>query len=601
MRRSSMARIVLVLAAIGAAYNPFKLAAQNTATVRFGVATADGYVHASLTPENVRVTQNGQPRRVVSVQSPDSPVSTAILVENIPGLWDVPRNASPINALGALASKGDWIAVLQYGNGTPNFLRDILLDFTEDAAAVSRIKLVTPVSAGSSPRLFDAIKDAATRMSRISGRKALVVLTDGCDASQTTLDDLVRQITQMPQLTLSVVDFGHASTHQWEPACPPISKQLSAITSLANGEYSSIALTDTAFGAAIQTIAHRLHDQYAVTYLDGSHDSLHPPRIELVDSGGRPYSAGGKPVNVIAATNPMVAEAQGGASPAAPNGDGHHHPANGGKSDSELPIPGSPPLTKELVDQSIEFFEWLLDSHLTLEQRGIYQDSLALTWKNHMQDDIEATVSLNNFKDQLKGKAPAEQKLARDALFQRLLAQAQKTPNAGMFPWIMNVYYSAHRPIANGNPPLTAAMADAYAEFVSFMVRECLGRQVLLADRQFKNALAQTLAAQYATFSPQQQMQFAEIPLLWEALRIKWPQLTERERANYRNSWRPSAMALLSPQNPGYGASAQRNATDSSSASLQDFVDRNKEKMFVNSMANSSFATTMSLHLNMWH
>ena len=286
MQRSSMAGILLVLAAIGAAYNPFKLVAQNTATARFSVATADGYMHATLTPENVRVTQDGQPRRVVSVQSPDSPVSTAILVENIPGLWDVPRNASPIHPLGALASQGDWIAVLQYGNSTPNFLRDILLDFTKDAAAVSRINLVTPVSAGSSPKLFDAIKDAATRMSGISGRKALVVLTDGCDASQTTFDDLVQQITHMPQLTLSVVDFGHASTHQWEPACPPISKQLSAITSLTNAEYSSIALTDTAFRVTIQTIAHRLHDQYAVTYLDGSHDSrLYPPRIELVDSG----------------------------------------------------------------------------------------------------------------------------------------------------------------------------------------------------------------------------------------------------------------------------------------------------------------------------
>src|SRR5579864_5613197 len=258
MRRSSMGGILLVLAAIGAAYNPFKLAAQNTATARFSVATADCYMHATLTPENVRVTQDGLPRRVVSIQSPDSPVSTAILVENIPGLWDVPRTPSPIKPLGALASQGDWIAVLQYGNSTPNFPRDILLDFTKDAAAVSRINLVKPVSAGSSPKLFDAVKDAATRMSGISGRKALVVLTDGCDASQTTFDDLVQQIKQVPQLTLSVVDFGHASTHQWEPACPPISRQLIAITSLTNGEYSSIALTDTAFGAAIRTIAHRL-------------------------------------------------------------------------------------------------------------------------------------------------------------------------------------------------------------------------------------------------------------------------------------------------------------------------------------------------------
>ncbi len=271
---------------------------------------------------------------------------------------------------------------------------------------------------------------------------------------------------------------------------------------------------------------------------------------------------------------------------------------NGGRSDAELPIPGRPPLTKELADKSIDSFEWLLDAHLTQEQRALYQDSMAMSWKQHRQEDIEAALALNQYKEELMQKTPAEQRLGRDALCQRMLAKAQETPNAGMIPWILNVYYSAHRPIANGNPPLTAEVADAYAEFVSFMMQESLGRLIFRADRRFKNMIAQSLAAQYPMYSPQQQMQFAEMPVLWEALRMQWPKLTEIERARYRTMWRPSAMALVSPQNPGYGGNSQGNATDSS---LQDFVAKNSEHQFVNSMANSSFATTMSLHLNMWH
>ncbi len=270
----------------------------------------------------------------------------------------------------------------------------------------------------------------------------------------------------------------------------------------------------------------------------------------------------------------------------------------GARSDAELPIPGRPPLTKELVDKSSDFFEWLLDAHLTQQQRAIYQDSLAMSWKQHRQEDIDGTIALIQYKEELMRKTPAEQRLGRDALCERMLAKAQETPNAGMIPWILNVYYAAHRPIANGKPPLTAEVADAYAEFVSFMMHESLGRLIFRADRRFKNMIAQSLAAQYPMYSPQQQMQFAEMPALWEALRMRWPQLTEMERAKYRNMWRPSVMALLSPQNPGYGGNSQGNASDSS---LQDFMAKNSEHQFVNSMANSSFATTMSLHLNMWH
>jgi hypothetical protein len=36
-----------------------------------------------------------------------------------------------------------------------------------------------------------------------------------------------------------------------------------------------------------------------------------------------------------------------------------------------LPIPGNPPLTEDIVGKASHFFEWLLDAHLTLEQRAI--------------------------------------------------------------------------------------------------------------------------------------------------------------------------------------------------------------------------------------
>jgi hypothetical protein len=89
------------------------------------------------------------------------------------------------------------------------------------------------------------------------------------------------------------------------------------------------------------------------------------------------------------------------------------------------------------------------------------------------------------------------------------------------------------------------------------------------------------------------------VPLLWEALRLKWAQLSEQDRAAYRKQWKPTVQALLASasQNPNAG---QTPAASNGSTSLQNYVNNYSEHLFVQSMSNSSFTTTMNLHLNMW-
>jgi hypothetical protein len=261
-----------------------------------------------------------------------------------------------------------------------------------------------------------------------------------------------------------------------------------------------------------------------------------------------------------------------------------------------LPIPGNPPLTEDIVGKASHFFEWLLDAHLTLEQRAQFRESLVQSWKHHRQDDIDGTMAVLNFRDQVNQKTPEERELIREALRQKYLDLLRRTPQNVLSRWVLNIYDSAHRPIANGNPPLTLQVADAYAEFVAFLVTECSSQKAFNPDRHFKDALAQGLAAQYSSYSPEQQRQFAQMPLLWDALRFKWAQLSEPERANYRKQWAPAVQTLLaSARGSGSGAAA------SSGGIPQGLQDRfSSEHLFVNSMANSSFTSTMNLHLSMW-
>lgn len=258
---------------------------------------------------------------------------------------------------------------------------------------------------------------------------------------------------------------------------------------------------------------------------------------------------------------------------------------------------GNPPLTSQMVSKGIRLFEWLLDAQLTVEQRSQFRDSLVNSWKAHRQDDIDGTVNVLNFQDQLSLKSAEERAVIREQLCAKYLDLMRQTPNAVLSRWVLNIYESAHQPIASGNPPLTAQVADAYAEFVSFLLAECLGRSVFNPDRNFKNALAQNLAAQYSSYSPEQQRQFSQVPLLWEVLRLKWSQLSQVERDNFRQQWRPAANSLLSTV---AGGSATGETPTSAGSSITIPNSLSSEHLFVQSMCNSSFATTMSLHLSMW-
>jgi hypothetical protein len=265
---------------------------------------------------------------------------------------------------------------------------------------------------------------------------------------------------------------------------------------------------------------------------------------------------------------------------------------------AQLLVSGNPPLTSQMVNRGIRLFEWLLDAQLTIEQRAQFRDSLVDSWKANRRDDIDATVNVLNFQDQLSHKTPEEQRLLREVLREKYLDLMRQTPNAVLSRWVLNIYDSAHRPIADGNPPLTLQVADAYAEFVAFMVTECLRKDAFVPNRHFKDQLAQSLAAKYSSYSGEQQKQFSQIPLLWEALRFRWARLSEPEREAFRQQWKSAALSLLA--GPSEAATDETATSTSAPGSLQNYVDTASERLFVQNMCNSSFATTMSLHLSMW-
>ena len=205
---------------------------------------------------------------------------------------------------------------------------------------------------------------------------------------------------------------------------------------------------------------------------------------------------------------------------------------------ARLPIAGNPPLTDELMGKATGFFEWLLDAKLTQEQRREFQDSLAESWTHTRQDEIQSTVSVVQFADRMNGMSQQEREAYRQILQSKFIAEMRTQPARVLARWVLNIYDSAHKPLAPGNPPLTRQMVDVYAELIGFMLRESMGKQYFAANRIFKDTLAQSVVAQYRQLAPDQQAALAQVPGIWAIIQARWPATPEPEKQQLRQQWR---------------------------------------------------------------
>lgn len=136
----------------------------------------DRYIDG-LARERFHLTDNGDARTITAFESDASVLSCAIVLDVTGSM----TRSLPVlkNAVVKLVDEfrdDDWIAA--YGFNTSLVT---LQDFTHDKAEVKRA--VLRIRAGGATALFDAISEVARDVSGRSGRKAIIVFTDGNDNS----------------------------------------------------------------------------------------------------------------------------------------------------------------------------------------------------------------------------------------------------------------------------------------------------------------------------------------------------------------------------------------------------------------------------------
>ncbi len=254
----------------------------------------------NLQQANFRVWEDGTPQTITSFQRIQAPITAVLLTEfaatSYAFVYDM-RNAA--YAFAQQLKPDDYIAVMTYDMHT-----QILTDFTQDKRLVAQSLNSLQIPTWRETNMFDAIYESLDRLSRVDGRKYLVLIASGRDTfSKINLDKVLAKIKATPNVTIFTISTGGAARIMSEARSGGgMGGQMREMDYLqADNEMKTFARMTGGeaffprFQGEMPDIFHQINDsirnQYVLTYRptnpkqDGSYRKIH---VELVDEEGKP-------------------------------------------------------------------------------------------------------------------------------------------------------------------------------------------------------------------------------------------------------------------------------------------------------------------------
>jgi len=251
-----------------------------------------------LKPTNFRVYENGVEQKIIGFKRVEAPITALLLCEfastNYYFVYDM-RNAAW--AFAQQLRPQDYVAMMTFDLRT-----QIVTDFTQDKRQLYNAINSLVIPGFTDRNLFDALYEAEDRLSRIEGRKYIILIASGRDTfSKITLDKILQKVKNTPDVTIFAVSTGGAIRAMTEGG-PGFGQQMrdldylqadnqmKTFAKLTGGmwfEPRFVAEMPDIFGA----INTAIRSKYELIYhpsdakQDGSYRKL---RVELVDDEGQP-------------------------------------------------------------------------------------------------------------------------------------------------------------------------------------------------------------------------------------------------------------------------------------------------------------------------
>jgi VWFA-related protein len=222
-----------------------------------------------LDPETIQIHENGELMQPVNIQGGGAVVGgeaipvTTMLVIDISGSMD--KN----NKIGAAkeAAKA-YVSGMRSGDQAGLITYDTQVytvqPVTSDTAAL--ISAIDGLQTGSDTAMYNALIEAEKALEPISGRKAIIVMTDGMDnQSASTAQDVINGIGESG-LSISAIGFGDATASGQEGLDEA---GLRTLAEGAGGQYAFATDAQT-LSSLYQQYGQSLQSEYAITYVSPS-------------------------------------------------------------------------------------------------------------------------------------------------------------------------------------------------------------------------------------------------------------------------------------------------------------------------------------------
>ena len=158
-----------------------------------------------LQPGNFRVYEDGKVQNVIGFKRVEAPITALLVCEfaanNYHFIYDM-RNAA--YAFVQQLRPQDYVAMMTFDMRT-----QIVTDFTQDKQQIVQAINTLTMPGFRETNLFDALYEAEDRLSRIEGRKYIIVIASGRDTfSKLTFDKILQKVKSTPNVTIFAVSTG---------------------------------------------------------------------------------------------------------------------------------------------------------------------------------------------------------------------------------------------------------------------------------------------------------------------------------------------------------------------------------------------------------
>jgi Ca-activated chloride channel family protein len=237
--------------------------------VHAAVMDGRGRYLSGLKAEAFRVMEDGRPQSIQLFEAQSSGMTLALLVDTTGSMAKVlPHVKNAVAQLVAAMKPEDAIGLYSFRNRLT-----VLQPFTKDHGAALKALLAT--RAAGSTALFDSLTQLATELSRTSGKKAILLFTDGEDNSSLLSMEQALQTVRRHGFPIYPVSQGSALENK------TMLKRLEEISEVTGGMAFEVRKTEE-IATAFSQIGTDLRHLYLLAYYPSHQENQSWRRISVL-------------------------------------------------------------------------------------------------------------------------------------------------------------------------------------------------------------------------------------------------------------------------------------------------------------------------------